>query len=497
MAALLESELRSRQAQPCPARSAASGFSSSRLVYESPSQLWQRRVREFVAVATAPALVTPPASESHKRKSRSTLDDDLVDRYRAAGELAASLDLSCVASVLGSTPQRIRAAPQRAARLTVTHFVTWSAGYIRSAVNVLRRLRSFTARSKAIDGLTMAAFLDEVDQHAKAKKRRTRGSSTRPPPEVEGFFRSEAGGSTAAHGALSALRWLRANAGLELPLDAPALTRFRVSKAESSAASPSLCLSLRAVASLDAASKDEANGAFIQGHCAAWTFLHYSVSRLAQAQRATFVSDQDDVRTMVTALEKTPRLGRGRARAFWAPKVGIDGAGYLAIIDQMLDDLECPSFVLRDTDSVDGDPRKATKWVDAPCTGNRAVRSLRACLETIGMPAPEAAWYSPSCARHFLPLVARLRGETAERRNELGRWAGSSAAEAPMPSSEKAAAKSTRLSAEMPDRYAGAAIPAVVSGIIVAQISACRDVVQKKGLANLPMHGGFSSFAEA
>ena len=501
MASFYASELEARSTQSRRASlSSRTGVPPSRQLAVPVAQLWKDAVRSVIAAAVAETL--PHSHDplpAGKHRARSTLLDDFADRQSAAGALALQLDLACVARVLASTPERVASAPKRSAHLSIAHFVSWSAGYIRTATNILRRLRSFTANAKTVDGLQLASFLDHVDRDARRKMtaKSTSSSAAGAPAEVDGFVRTDAGGSTAAVSALNSLKWLSVNAGIMLPIHAPALGRFKGKKADASAASPSVCLSLRAVTSLDINSKKEGNNEFVQGHCAAWAFLHYSVSRLAQAQRASFVLDRDHARTMVTAREKTPIVRAARPRAFWAPSRGIDGAGYLSSIDAMLSDLHKPSFVLRDTDSPDGDPRKATKWSDEACMGPRATKSLRACLElAVEMTPSEAKWYSPSTARHFLPLVARMRGESAERRNELGRWSGSSSSDASVLPTERAAAKAARTSAAMPNRYAGAAVPAIVTGIICAQITACSSIVSSRGLSNLPVHGGFHVFAE-
>ncbi|XRB21878.1 hypothetical protein RI054_29g117270 [Pseudoscourfieldia marina] len=309
-----------------PCRRARTGVPPSRQLAVPVAQLWKDAVSSVIAAAVAETL--PHSHDplpAGKRRARSTLLDDFADRQSAAGALALQLDLECVARVLASTPERVASAPKRSAHLSIAHFVSWSAGYIRTATNILRRLRSFTANAKTVDGLQLASFLDHIDRDARRKMtaKSTSSSAAGAPAEVDGFVRTDAGGSTAAVSALNSLKWLSVNAGIMLPIHAPALGRFKGKKADASAASPSVCLSLRAVTSLDINSKKEGNNEFVQGHCAAWAFLHYSVSRLAQAQRASFVLDRDHARTMVTAREKTPIVRAARPRAFWAPSRGM------------------------------------------------------------------------------------------------------------------------------------------------------------------------------
>ena len=325
-----------------------------------------------------------------------------------------------------------------------------------------------------------------MDSSARQGAKRKRDA----PSEIPGFVRNDANGSRAAIKQLEGLRWVAAYLGVELPLDAPVLKRFCVSTADKQAA-PSTCLSVRAVCALERASKDPNLSPFVRGHCAAHAFQVLACCRLTQMQRASIVHDErSQARSMATAREKDPRPGHSRPRPFWAIRDGIDGPGYLDSIDAMLEDLDSPSFVLRDADSADGDPSSAARWKPRACTGARANASLRDCLQVAcGMSKEQAAWYSSSHARHFLPLVALMRHENADRRNELGRWSGAAARSA-LPV-EQAIADQANKAAVMPNRYATAAIPHMVIGIIEDQVEACRNLVAKHGLESLPLHGGF------
>ena len=496
MSVLLEEELRTQQQPRRAAASAVGAVSRTSTATPFPT-LWaaavaRARVR-LLREANASAAATPlPVG---KRRARSTLVDDHHDRVNAAAELLSVLTLSELARAADATTSVVAGRSDALASMLMRSFSCWTAGYVRSAAFSLKRLRRFSAHAERVDGLTLASFLQSVDAGARAKARaaHTRSQATaQPTPEVEGFERFSAGGTTAVHSVFAGLRWLHTNAGVDVAVDSPLVRRFKTTKAHLAGASPSPCLSVRAVAALDAHSSKADASAFVRGHCAAWTMLHYTASRLAQLQRSSQLHNLDSMRTMVTARDKSPVLGGGRPKAFWAPREGIAGVGYLDAVDTMLADLHEPSFVLRDTDSPDGDPSKATCWKDEACVGSRASQSLRACLVlAAGMEPAEAKWYSPSSARHFLPLIAMIRNESADRSVELGRWAGSAAANDGVLASERARAKAAASASRMPARYAGAAVPAMVMSIIDSQIKACARLVESRGRDSLPLHGGF------
>ena len=113
MASFYASELEARSS---PSRSASSsacaGASPARRRAVPVAQLWRDAIRAVVADALAEAssssLRPLPAG---KRRARSTMHDDFVDRQSAAGALAMQLDLACVARILASTQERPLQAP--------------------------------------------------------------------------------------------------------------------------------------------------------------------------------------------------------------------------------------------------------------------------------------------------------------------------------------------------------------------------------------------------
>ncbi|XRB11480.1 hypothetical protein RI054_02g13130 [Pseudoscourfieldia marina] len=432
----------------------------------NPARDWRRHVYAARdALLRGTPLATAAPSSSLKVPAESELARERRRRIVAATDVVLELDAPSLCRALGIARARLVADLPLAARMMMNHVICWSAGYIKQSFDSFRRLRRF-AGSSPMDGMTVAAFLESVDSSARQGAKRKRDA----PSEIPGFVRNDANGSRAAIKQLAGLRWVAAYLGVELPLDAPVLKRFCVSTADKQAA-PSTAFSPRSVRSgkgIEGPESVAVRAGALRRACVPGVGVLPPDTNAASIHRSrrTFASQVDGY-----------GAGEGPATRALAPtslraiRDGIDGPGYLDSIDAMLEDLDSPSFVLRDADSADGDPSSAARWKPRACTGARANASLRDCLQVAcGMSKEQAAWYSSSHARHFLPLVALMRHENADRRNELGRWSGAAARSA-LPV-EQAIADQANKAAVMPNRYATAAIPHMVIGIIEDQVEA-------------------------
>ena len=94
--------------------------------------------------------------------------------------------------------------------------------------------------------------------------------------------------------------------------------------------------------------------------------------------------------------------------------------------------VEQQMFVLRDTNSPDGDPRRATAFIDGLMEHGRALKLLRSLL-AIPVTFGGALERPPSdptrtrqvtykYARRLLPAIALANGEKLEDTNEIGAW---------------------------------------------------------------------------
>ena len=192
-------------------------------------RLWKPAVRNRLAYALASlrsADASPGLLVAGKRKARSTAHDDAVARLRAAADLSSALFLDEVARAVAASPARVVAALDDTADALLHTFTVWTAGYVNDAVHSLRRLRRSLRGSKEVDGIALSKFLDDVS-HQAAKKAAGKNKAALS-PEVAGFARFGAGGTTAAHKVLAGLKFLAKNAGVLLPVESPLLKRFKI-----------------------------------------------------------------------------------------------------------------------------------------------------------------------------------------------------------------------------------------------------------------------------
>ena len=107
----------------------------------------------------------------------------------------------------------------------------------------------------------------------------------------------------------------------------------------------------------------------------------------------------------------------------------------------------------------------------------------------------EASIYGMSSFRHFLPEVARIRGVSSLEARELGAWSGFM--DAPLGSDPRAnlLAAGEAAAAAMPDSYSPQSAECLKRKVFSQQVDACKEVVRRVGLANLPRAGGWNLFS--
>ena len=126
-------------------------------------------------------------------------------------------------------------------------------------------------------------------------------------------------------------------------------------------------------------------------------------------------------------------------RPFCASSRGLTGrSDWVEQLQLGLVGVEQKMYLIRETDSDDGDPRRATSFIDEMMEETRALNMIRALLY---VPAPYPDGYRPfpvagnacasaltfKCLRRYLPALAKAAGENKEDVNEIGAWAGSHA----------------------------------------------------------------------
>lgn len=125
-------------------------------------------------------------------------------------------------------------------------------------------------------------------------------------------------------------------------------------------------------------------------------------------------------------------------RPFTAPARGLTGTAAWALQLQLgLRGVEDEMFLIRESDSPDGDPRRATTFTNEMMTEQRSLNMLRSLMH---VPAPYGDGYHPCPStavpfdkltfkhlRRYFPSLAKAVGESKPDRNEIGAWAGSQA----------------------------------------------------------------------
>lgn len=160
----------------------------------------------------------------------------------------------------------------------------------------------------------------------------------------------------------------------------------------------------------------------------------------------------------------------------------------------MLRGVEDQHFLLRATNSPDGNPFRATAWTDGPETRARATVPLRALLAAgpYAIPKEIALTALLHGGKRFLVNAGRAALMSVAERGEVGAWAGSRAQNARVDTPRDKSAET--VSADMPDLYSAEAADEVVPEIMERLIGYCRTLVHDLGVASLPPVGGWTLF---
>ena len=374
-----------------------------------------------------------------------------------------------VARLFDSTPRQIVDHVLRRTRRRWT--ATTIAGARRAFVRLLLWLEAHDIEHDGtVDGLTLGAYLDDVDRSARARcaaraahLRDTGVEAPRGKPQT---------GEHAAQGQWAHLDYLRRQWGLQLAT-AAAKTRYEPARRPPQPAPPP---SIRAVFTLEALLVRHRGtlAAPVLNVAAATLFLAYACSRVEQAQACYFDGWQDGFLHGVFLLDKHPNPDKRRPRRFWVPTKGLLGTGeWMDVLVTSLRGNEGACAVFLENDSPDGDPFKATRTFNAAMAKDRVAIAKRVIWRRI-MGASLADENTLHSERHFLPHVAQARGEPPEEAVELGRWSGSTAQDADLEPALRAQRCHRLRVGSLPDRYAQAAKVARVLCIITRQMDAIR-----------------------
>ncbi|KAL1496473.1 hypothetical protein AB1Y20_016427 [Prymnesium parvum] len=380
----------------------------------------------------------------------SSSDISAVRRERAARALASILPWAAAGFVLGDSPEMVasRSASETTKRL-VSALSAYGVSSTEAAYSALGRLMSWVIlhhpEATSIEGSHLSDFL----------------AAERPSATT-----------------LTALAWPRDHCGLAIPARGPVCRPYRCRPPVAQHSKESL--SIGAVVSLEHIAANHPSE-WVRGQAAGWSVLSRLALRLEQAQSCVinaFVSHSYDGEEFTIAVgavrhDKHPNPSKRRPRPIWGVIDDLDhstGRIREALL-AMLSGVEASQFLLRDTDSPDGDPTKATTWVSAPLRGSpRTDASLQALLRLppASLSSEEAGQFHGHSAKRFLLNVAEASAAfTPVEACEVGRFSMSTAQSPDLePVAAMLQAHSLRASV-LPDIYAGKAKVARVFDLLV------------------------------
>lgn len=206
---------------------------------------------------------------------------------------------------------------------------------------------------------------------------------------------------------------------------------------------------------------------FVRGHAAGWYVLTKLAMRREQSLafcinawvQHEYAGETFTVLVGSVEKDKNPDQSKQRPRPAWAVVGGVASPGAIQReVVAMLEgapDLRC---VLRETDSINGAPTSATRYINAPIEcRTRAMRSLHSLLEIGGFAPSEAAEYLGHGTKRFLINVSRaaLCLDVDVDGNELGRFSQSVAQDPTLVPFASMLVRHALRCSVLPRRYAG------------------------------------------
>ena len=468
-----------------------------------PSPLAQRRTRRPTsspyAASNRPICTTPHPSET----DRPGLDRECSDRQKAAEWVASQLCARQINAILGEDAPAPSASEQLARRRSLVRTLTkWSATYQRGGVNIHRRLIAYINTHGGFisgDGRISGTWVEDFVSHSRAQAAVSAKKS--------GIRRvRQSAGSAAVIGIRAALRFSALSLHFNIDVDCVASKRALHChrRRAPTAAHPPVTPFM--MCSLEASADSPALNEFQRGHAAAfllacimslrWVNAQRSFVRASPSQHSSgflFFYGECDVDNKASEDE---RIGRPMFASTQGP---AGSTTWHESYFRMVAAVRSKHFMIRATDSPDGDPAKATRWLDVLETRARSVKSIKAVLRAgpLACAAKSVAAITIHSCKRALLAVSLASGLPRPLRHELGKWSG-----AVSQTEEAALASLLRLhfdpgmpepASDISDVYAAGSTLAesVVPPIIESVLRSIREMVAEVGIRHIPQCGGY------
>ena len=197
----------------------------------------------------------------------------------------------------------------------------------------------------------------------------------------------------------------------------------------------------------------------------------------------------------VVFKDKNPNPTKQCSRPFFGVLFGLCGRGWFDTWWTRASKQVAGRFVFED---YRVNSNGVVEWLGCPMGYRRLLALMRLVLEEAGACTKmEAQGYTMHSARHTLPLIARLRGESPADRQEIGRWSMSTAQAPAMRPRQNVLKKHSIAAAVLPDLYAQSVPAQAVFNVMERQVAAMRQYKQERGADGLPRHETWESFQGA
>ena len=238
----------------------------------------------------------------------------------------------------------------------------------------------------------------------------------------------------------SGIRWLRDWCGVDFPARGAVMNTAARRTAVPAKVQDTLEMDLKITFCLEYISASHPS-VFVRGHAAGWNFLGRHMLRFEQSSNmcinalVPYSAFGIDVTVSCSArLDKHRNAAAQRPRPVWGTIDGVhDRVAIRMPLLEMLAGCEALRCILVDTDSPNGDPSHpdTTRWLLDPLKAPARVdQSLHALLRMhpLNLSEAEAARYHGHFGKRFNACVADASPDFSDKhRNDLGRFAGSSA----------------------------------------------------------------------
>jgi len=495
------------------------------------------------AVSAAKPVLSRSDLEARTREGKITTQEDLVaaERLEMMAKLVAILPLQAISHLCKC---RIEDLVEMDANRLAEHVLSrgrqsmWVPNTIKDLKNVWTRFMAWLERhhvehdGMVFDAVVLGEFLDHVHteaiskgvgrkeraaaEDAKAKETAAAGGEPAPPPKKYND------GASAEQGVVTKLKMMERHFGVVLPFEQARARRQLVNRPSMPTPAFTIGMVFRLYAfvatvarewkagrmSVEQPGEQHRSMIFHAAVAAAMLFASFSCNRMEQTNNCFFTGETGGFLHGVLRLDKNPRPEKRRARPFWMRIKGFDGKTvWFEFLKSVLNGVGEGCFVFRDFDSRDGDPERATIFLNSPLREGRLVHAIECVIARVcDVTTDVAKRWAKHSARHFLMECSSARNVHPLKGVEIGRWSGSTAQDPDLTPSQRLNARHVLEAGKMPETYAPSTKVDRVKSILGDEMQALDNLWEKivrdandvifDAVVTIPVFGDFSPLQE-